>query len=664
MLRAIVFFVGIVLAGPAFAQTSPNLSYGQVPTAGQWNSYFAGKQDYLGAAPCIVSGCTMGGPLLTAAATTAAAGFNIPPGTAPTSPNNGDLWATSSGLFVQVAGITIGPLIGTGQLPLGTNISLGIVQCDGSTITCSSGGVITAVGAVATSIGVGSTNITSGTTNGVLYDNGGVLGNLATANNAVLGTNGSGVPSMSTTLPSGLAATNIVLTTPTLGVASGISLALGGASIGGNALAVTGTVLLNTPLNLASGGTAASLTASNGGIVYSTSSAFAVLSGTVTAGECLLSGSSSAPSWGACTGSAAVASVGNPVSDTTLTIAGTGSGPYTGTVTLAINLANSNTWTGAATFSDGLTVSSSFTATGLVTAADLATKTGSGSSVVLATSPTIASPTITGTFTATGLVTTADLATVTGSGSVVLSSSAALSSPTITNLTVSSSIAGIVTGSGDIVLQTSPTITTPTISQINGAVGAYLNLQGNPVLNAASGDTIYFEQAATPLYAMTATGFITIGGSGYLGTSASPWGNLYVALPTTSAALHLVCWNPSTDGFSHDSSSCLTSSLRYKHDVEPLINNLAAIAKIDPISFVYDDQSAIAGRQDGVSAESLAKADPLLVSYDDQGRPERPKEFGIIGRLVGAVKELKADNDNLRAEVESLRSRHSFRARR
>lgn len=30
----------------AHAQSSPGLSYGQVPTAGQWNSYFAAKQDY------------------------------------------------------------------------------------------------------------------------------------------------------------------------------------------------------------------------------------------------------------------------------------------------------------------------------------------------------------------------------------------------------------------------------------------------------------------------------------------------------------------------------------------------------------------------------------------------------------------------------------------
>jgi hypothetical protein len=48
---------------------------------------------------------------------------------------------------------------------------------------------------------------------------------------------------------------------------------------------------------LANGGTNANLTASNGGIFYSTSSAGAILAGTATANKILLSGSSTAPTW-------------------------------------------------------------------------------------------------------------------------------------------------------------------------------------------------------------------------------------------------------------------------------------------------------------------------------------------------------------------------------
>lgn len=55
--------------------------------------------------------------------------------------------------------------------------------------------------AVATSIIVGTTGVAGGTTNGILYDNGGVLGNVPTVNNGIMVSNGSGVPSFSSVFP-------------------------------------------------------------------------------------------------------------------------------------------------------------------------------------------------------------------------------------------------------------------------------------------------------------------------------------------------------------------------------------------------------------------------------------------------------------------------------
>ena len=55
------------------------------------------------------------------------------------------------------------------------------------------------------------------------------------------------------------------------------------------------------PLSLANGGTNANLTASNGGIFYSTATAGAILSGTATANQVLLSGSSTTPAWSTAT---------------------------------------------------------------------------------------------------------------------------------------------------------------------------------------------------------------------------------------------------------------------------------------------------------------------------------------------------------------------------
>lgn len=74
----------------------------------------------------------------------------------------------------------------------------------------------------------------------------------------------------------------------------------GGATGAGFTVAL-GTSTITGQLALANGGTAANLTASNGGLVYSTGSALAILSGTATANQIPLSGSSAAPSWSTAT---------------------------------------------------------------------------------------------------------------------------------------------------------------------------------------------------------------------------------------------------------------------------------------------------------------------------------------------------------------------------
>lgn len=84
--------------------------------------------------------------------------------------------------------------------------SLGLMTGD---IACGTGLLCTGNNISATSLPltIGTTAIASGTTKGLLYNNAGFLGNLATANNGVLVTDGSGNPSISSTLPAGLTAT-------------------------------------------------------------------------------------------------------------------------------------------------------------------------------------------------------------------------------------------------------------------------------------------------------------------------------------------------------------------------------------------------------------------------------------------------------------------------
>lgn len=147
-----------------------------------------------------------------------------------------------------------------------------------------------------------------------------------------------------------LAGSGAITCTKTNGVAFGTFATANAATppaIGGTTPAAGAftTLTASTPIGLTSGGTNASLTASNGGVVYSTASSFAILAGTVTAGQCLLSGSSAAPTWGSCSGASAVSSVSN--SDGTLTFS-----PTTGAVVGSLALGHANTWTAAQTFTN------------------------------------------------------------------------------------------------------------------------------------------------------------------------------------------------------------------------------------------------------------------------------------------------------------------------
>lgn len=116
------------------------------------------------------------------------------------------------------------------------------------------------------------------TANRILYSgSNNIVSEINTANDGVLITNSVGIPSISSILPSA-----VQLNITSLG------------TIGTGTWSAT-----NIALN--KGGSNASLTASNGGIVYSTASAMAILSGTATASKLLMSGASTTPSWSSST---------------------------------------------------------------------------------------------------------------------------------------------------------------------------------------------------------------------------------------------------------------------------------------------------------------------------------------------------------------------------
>ncbi len=102
---------------------------------------------------------------------------------------------------------------------------------------------------------------------------------------------------------------------------------------------------LGNPVNLAHGGTNANLTASNGGIFYSSGTAGAILAGTATAGQILRSGASTTPSWSTATYPATAGTSGKVlVSDGTNIVSSTPTFPNASATTRKIIVSDGTNW--------------------------------------------------------------------------------------------------------------------------------------------------------------------------------------------------------------------------------------------------------------------------------------------------------------------------------
>ena len=96
-----------------------------------------------------------------------------------------------------------------------------------------------------------------------------------------------------------------------------------------------------------------------------------------------------------------------------------------------------------------------------------------------------------------------------------------------------------------------------------------------------------------------------------------------------------------------------SSDIRLKKDIISLTNILPKLNNITPVSFDWIDENKGNKRQIGLIAQEVEKEFPELVTTDDNGYKamDYPKMTSI---LLGAVKELKAENENLKARIEKL----------
>jgi hypothetical protein len=202
--------------------------------------------------------------------------------------------ATGLPLTTGVTGILPGANGGTGiantglTITLGGNVSFVGAFTFAGTLTGNTTVTFPTTGTLATTASA-SGIVNAGLINQLAYyaAAGSTISGLATAASGVLITSAGGVPSISSTLPSGITLVAPVLGTPASGNLS-------------NCTAYPATALTGL-VPLANAGLNANLTASSGGIFYSTATAGAILAGTATANQMLLSGASSAPAWSTAT---------------------------------------------------------------------------------------------------------------------------------------------------------------------------------------------------------------------------------------------------------------------------------------------------------------------------------------------------------------------------
>lgn len=380
------------------------------------------------------------------------------------------------------------------------------------------------------------------------------------------------------TLPSAVAGGNgYILTSTTGGVTSwsnptalGIDLDVGTTVITGG---TTGRVLYNNAgvldeysvIPLANGGTNANLTASNGGIFYSTASAAAILSGTATAGQMLRSGASGAPSWSTATFPSTATTTGTILrADGTNWVATTATYPATTTINRILYSSANNTISEISTTNGGVLNANSSGVPSITVTPTLGvagTSAGTiGLSGVTSGVVTVQTAAAAGTWSLT-LPTSGGtnnyVLTTNGSGTSSWSQVSLTAGVTgvlpVANGGTNASSAGItafnnITGytatgatgttSTDLVFSTSPTITTPTISgneTYTGTAGRIIADFDNATVNSRRAFQTSTTNASTGIYALP-------NGS----STAASWQASNAADPTNASKI-LIATNGSTD---------------------------------------------------------------------------------------------------------------------
>lgn len=131
------------------------------------------------------------------------------------------------------------------------------------------------------------------------------------------------------------------------------------------------------------------------------------------------------------------------------------------------------------------------------------------------------------------------------------------------------------------------------------------------------------------------------------------------AMTQTSAAQSgTVCYSTTIGALTYDATlGCLASLEELKNIHGPITGALAKVIALRPFWFTPKDrpEGSDLAEQPGFGAHQVEAVDKRLVGYGQDGKLRGVRYMEMSALLAAAIQELKHDNDNLRAEVETLK---------
>ncbi|MDX2027631.1 MAG: tail fiber domain-containing protein [Alphaproteobacteria bacterium] len=183
-----------------------------------------------------------------------------------------------------------------------------------------------------------------------------------------------------------------------------------------------------------------------------------------------------------------------------------------------------------------------------------------------------------------------------------------------------------------------------------GTGGGNINLQGGTIVGNGSNNSRIQITAGTPAF-LTTSGYNPLLqlGTGCTRFSPAPGGvtlntNCQFAVQVTGDVNMLgtlQATNFYASGFVYQ-----TSDARLKINIAPIANPLENIMRLKPVSYAFKSSGA---KSLGVLAQDIEKIYPQLVA--EQNGVKAVNYEGLIAPLIGAVQELKRENDQLREDL-------------